>query len=81
MAKVKQSLTILKQNGVSLSNANYLIVNKKGYLNVEINGATHYYDDRVDTSTISNEVLLIAFSGGPAVQKKKKKGTIVVSRK
>lgn len=82
MAKAKQSLTIIKQKGVSLSNANYLIVNRKtGYLNLELNGKKYYYDDRVDTSTITNEVLLVAFQGGPTVAKKKKKGTITVTKK
>lgn len=82
MARVHQELTIWKQKGANLSNANYIIVTKKtGYQNLWINGQHYYYDKRTNPSMIDNSVLLIAFNGGNNQQKKKKKGKITVTKK
>lgn len=82
MSRAYQRLRIWKTKGTSLSEANYLIVNRKtGYLNLELNGEVFYYDERIDTSVVENDVLLIAFQGGPKITKKKKKGKITTTKK
>lgn len=80
--KATQGLTIFKKKGVQLKNASFLIAIKKtGYANVTVNGKKIYYDERIETNKISNEVIAIAFAGGKNQSQKKKKGTIVVRKK
>lgn len=82
MSKAYQRLRVVQAKGTSLSNANFLIVNRKtGYLNLELNGKKYYYDERINRSTITNDVLLVAFQGGPKAVQKKKKGKVTVKKK
>lgn len=85
MAYVRQGVTVFKKKNGSLEiksgSSIFVAVKKTGYYNFSIGGKTYYFDDRMDTSKISNEVLLIAFNGGKEEDKKKKQGKIVVTKK
>lgn len=85
MAYVRQGVTVTKKKGSGIeipNNSSLLIaVKKTGYYNFSIDGKTYYYDERINTSTINQEVLLLAFGGGKAATQKKKKGQITVTKK
>lgn len=59
-----------------------ILVKKTGYYNFWINGKHYFYDEREDTSHISNNLFVFAFGGGKREdEKKKKKGKITIKKK
>lgn len=83
MAYARQGVTVFGKKGKTIqSDSSLLIVAKKtGYYNFSVDGKRFYYDERMDTSTVNQEVLFIAFGGGQKATKKKKKGKITVRKK
>lgn len=87
MAKIRQGITVFKskqdQDDWFYEDSDFLILVKKtGYYNFTVNGKTYYYDQRVDTSKITNSILVFAFNGGQSKEdKKKKKGKITITKK
>lgn len=84
MSYARQGVTVWGRKGATLqSDSDLLILVKKtGYYNFWINGKHYYFDERVDTSRIENNVMLYAFNGGQSKKKEeKKKGKITVTKK
>lgn len=83
MASAHQEITIFGGNNEPLSESDLLILIKKtGYYNFWINGKHYFYDEREDTSHISNNLFVFAFNGGKSEdEKKKKKGKITIKKK
>lgn len=87
MAKIRQGITVFKgnqdeDNWFSEDSDFLILVKKTGYYNFTVNGKTYYYDQRIDTSKITNSLLVFAFNGGQSQEeKKKKKGKITISKK
>ena len=87
MAVVKQGITITKNTSGSSGKKDWfdedtdflILVKKTGYYNFTIDGKQYYCDQRVDTSKITNSLLVFCFSGGN--DDKKKKGKITVTKK
>lgn len=86
MAIARQRITVYKNNkyedidDLPTDSDLLILVKKTGYYNFWINGKHYYSDERVDTSKITNSVLIYAFNGGKE-DKKKKKGKISITKK
>lgn len=95
MAIVRQGITVFKNNvkdeddyaeqSSQSSSSSYktlvIAVEKTGYYNFSVGNKKYFYDERIDTSKITNHVLFVAFNGGTEESKKKKKGKITISKK
>lgn len=85
MAVVKQGITVTSSKSKDIKDwfdedTDFLILVKKtGYYNFSIDGKQYYFDQRVDTSKITNSLLVFCFNGGN--DDKKKKGKITVTKK
>lgn len=59
-----------------------ILVKKTGYYNFWIGDKHYYFDERIDTSKIENNILFYAYNGGKSKEKEeKKKGKIIVKKK
>lgn len=87
MAIAHQGITVFKNkksqsDWIEEDSDLLILVEKTGYYNYWIGDKHYYCDQRIDTSKITNHVLLFAFNGGQSKEdKKKKKGKIVITKK
>lgn len=81
---IKQGITVFKgkKDWFDEDSDFLILVKKTGYYNFTVNGKTYYCDERIDTSKITNSLLVFAFNGGQSAEDKKKKtGKITVTKK
>lgn len=85
--RIRQGVTIFKNKNSTKDwfdeDSDFLILVKKtGYYNFTVDGKHYYYDQRIDTSKITNSLLVFAFNGGKKEEdKRKKKGKITIKKK
>lgn len=85
MAYSRQRVIVLpSKKGKTSSTGNqsvFIAVKKTGYYNFSVNGTRYYCDERINTRTMNQQVLFVAFSGGTKATQAQKKGKITVTKK